>query len=238
MIICRIKMKRRSTKHRQLELDLRRHGGARAGAGRKRAGPRRRVPHTTRPVVKPRFPLHVTVRVGRELPGLRNFELAAALQRAFVRGCVKDGFRICQFSIQGNHAHLICEAHDSASLATGMQGWAVRVARGLNRKLGRTGRVFDDRYHAETVTTPQQMRHVLCYVLQNARRHGARLDPRWHGADPFSSAWWFDGWSDDRWRRGLAPADECPVARARTWLLETGWRRHRLIGVDEVPRVA
>jgi len=231
-------MRRTSTRNRQLELDLRRHGGARPGAGRKRSGERRRVPHAARPIVKPRFALHVTVRFQRELPGLRNFEVAAALQRAFVRGCTKEGFRICQFSIQGNHAHLICEAHDNVALATGMQGWAIRVARGLNRRLGRTGRVFDDRYHAEVVTTPRQMRHVLCYVLQNARRHGVRLHPKWHGADPFSSAWWFDGWRDERWRRGLAAVADPPVARPRSWLLSTAWRRHGLIGLDEVPAAA
>jgi hypothetical protein len=29
--------------------------------------------------------------------------------------------------------------------------------------------------------------------IQNARRHGEPIDPRFGGMDPFSSAWWFDG---------------------------------------------
>jgi REP element-mobilizing transposase RayT len=179
--------------------------------------------------------MHVTVRIRRGLPRLRNFELGEVLHRAFVLGCNKTGFRICQFSVQGNHIHLVVEARDGEALARGMQGWSVRVARGINAELGRAGSVFDDRYHVEIIKTPRQVRNTLCYVLQNARRHGVKLDPRWNGIDPFSSAWWFDGWNDKRWREGLVPADEPPVAPAQSYLLTSGWRRHRLIGVTEVP---
>ena len=182
-----------------------------------------------------RFPVHVTKRVLPEVGRLRRFELCKVLQRAFVRGCNRDGFRICQFSIQGNHIHLICEARDAASLARGVQGWSVRVARGLNGVLGREGTVFEDRYHVEVIKTPRQMRAALCYVMQNARRHGEQLDRRWNGMDPFSSAWWFDGWRDDRWRVGIIPAEEPPVSAAGSWLLTVGWRRHGLLAIDEVP---
>jgi REP element-mobilizing transposase RayT len=175
----------------------------------------------------------------RDVPGLRNFKRAQVLRRAFVKACVKPGFRICQFSIQGNHVHLVCEASDRVALASGIQGWAVRVARGINRAVGRKGKLFFDRYYVTVIKTPSQMRNTLCYVLQNARRHGAALDRRWHGVDPFSSAWWFDGWDDnERWRLGLVPADEPPVAPAKGWLLTTGWRRRGLIGVTEVPPAA
>ncbi len=95
----------------------------------------------------------------------------------------------------------------------------MRVARGLNGKLDREGAVFDDRYHAEVITTPRQTRNALCYVLQNARRHRIHLDRAWPGVDPFSSAWWFDGWRDETWRHGLAPPEETTVAAPRTWLL-------------------
>jgi REP element-mobilizing transposase RayT len=226
-----------SSRNRQQELPLKgRHGGARKGAGRKPGKGRPRVPHVQRPVVKPSWPVHVTVRMRRDVPRLRNFELAKVLRRAFVNGCRKEGFRICQFSIQGNHIHTICEASDRARLARGVQGWCVRLARGVNRAVGRSGSLFDDRYHVEVIRSPRQMRHALCYVMQNARRHGERLDGRYHGIDPFSSAWWFDGWADAGWRQGIPPPDPTPpVARSRSWLLNTGWRRHKLIAVTEVP---
>lgn len=211
------------------------HGGARRGAGRKRTGPRQRVAHARRPSTAFRFPVHVTTRVQASVGRLRRFELCKVLQRAFVRGCRKDGFRICQFSIQGNHIHLICEAKDAQQLSRGVQGWEVRVARGLNGVMGRKGRVFDDRYHCEIIKTPRQTRAALCYVMQNARRHGEHLDQRWNGIDPFSSAWWFDGWRDQGWRRGLIPPEAPTVEPPGSWLLKVGWRRHGLLDVDEVP---
>ncbi len=179
--------------------------------------------------------MHVTLRIERDVARLRNFELCAVLRRAFVYGCRHGEFRICQFSIQGNHIHLICEAVDNRALATGLKGFCVRVARGINLHLERTGTVFGDRYHVEIIKTPRQCRAALCYVLQNARRHGAWLDPGFHGADPFSSAWWFDGWRDGRWRVGLKPPAERAVADAESWMLRVGWRRHGLIAIDEVP---
>lgn len=211
------------------------HGGAREGAGRKRTQGRRRVAHIARPPTTFRFPVHVTTRVRSSVRRLRNFELCKVLQQAFVRGCKRDGFRICQFSIQGNHIHLICEARDAASLSRGMQGWEVRVARGLNHFLGRKGSVFEDRYHCEVIKSPRQTRAALCYVLQNARRHGEWIDQRWNGIDPFTSAWWFDGWRDQGWRRGLQPSEEPSVAPAGSWLLRIGWRRYGLLELDEVP---
>lgn len=121
-----------------------------------------------------------------------------------------------------------------AALSRGIKRFKLRVARGINRELGREGSVFFDRYHMEILRSPRQTRNVICYVLQNARKHGERV-PGWR-PDPFSSGRWFGGWRDDSWRRGLPPpAGERCVAEARTWLLSVGWRRCGLIEVDEVP---
>jgi REP element-mobilizing transposase RayT len=223
---------------RQQAFKFRKHGGPREGAGRKPTHPGRpRLRHASRPTVTPRFPVHVTKRVGPEVTRLRRFELCAVLRRAFVHGCRMGEFRICQFSIQSNHIHLICEANDNEALACGIQGWSVRVARGLNRYMRRTGRVFDDRYHVEILRTPSQTRHALCYVLQNARRHGVVIDRKFGGADPYSSAWWFDGWRDDGWRLGMPPPEMRTVAEPASWLLKIGWKRSRLglLSIDELP---
>jgi REP element-mobilizing transposase RayT len=236
---------RRNRRHKQLDIQFpNRWGGWRKGAGRKRRAGRRRVPHRTRPKLASRFPVHVTVRIAPGLPRLRGFKVAKLMRRAFVRGCNKDAFRICQFSVQGNHIHLICEASNCTALSRGVQGWKVRVARSLNGLWHRKGTVFDDRFHQEVMKTPTQTRNTLCYVIQNARRHSEKL-PRWaHGIDPFSSAWYFDGWKNKHWRRSLSPpandpeAPGDPVAAPHTWLLRTGWRKRGLIDVAEVPAAA
>ncbi|HUS66272.1 MAG TPA: transposase [Kofleriaceae bacterium] len=225
---------------RQMEMDLARRragdprGGKRKGCGRKPKGPKAGVPHRRREALKARTPLHVTVRCGQGEWRLRRRKMAAVLAAAFRAGCSRDGFRICQFSVQGNHLHLVIEADSAAGLSEGMRAWTIRVARAINRTLGRKGKVFPDRYHAVRLTTARQVRAALCYVMQNARRHG--LDVPVGAPDPFSSAWWFTGWTDERWREGLEAAPEGPsVAVPRGWLLTTAWKKWGLIGPDEVP---
>ena len=98
--LCLFKMaKHPGHRDRQQDLPFRTHGGARKNAGRKRKAPRRRVAHVTRKTTCARYPVHVTVRVRSEVARLRNFELCKVLRLAFVRGCSRDGFRICQFSV-------------------------------------------------------------------------------------------------------------------------------------------
>ena len=130
-----------------------------------------------------------------------------------------------------------------------MQGLQVRLARGINRLLQRTGSLFATRYHARPLRTPREVRNALRYVLLNARHHaaerGRQLARDW--IDPFSSAPWFDGFHAGPRQRGPAclgsPPDWLaflqrqarPTATARTWLLATGWRRHGLLVPTEVP---
>ena len=197
------------------------------------------VAHRRRRPIRRRTVVHVTVSVVREVGRLRRRRMAPLLRAALVRGAVKEEFRICQFSIQGTHIHLVTEAHTNEALARGMQGFQTSAARRINRALGRSGRVFEDRFHDVQLTSPRQVRAALCYVLNNARRHGEQLDARWSGIDPFSSAWYFDGWASDSWRGAVRPPDgEPPVAPATSWLLTTGWRRWGPIGVEEVPPAA
>ena len=227
----------RRRRSRQTEIQFRTWGGARELSGRKKVLPGKpRVAHRARPKLASRFPVHVTTRIRDDVPRLRNRKRCQVLRAAMLAVSDEPGFRICEFSVQGSHLHLICEAEDNAALARGMKRFKLRVARGLNRQLNRRGSVFLDRYAMTILTTPRQTRNCLCYVLHNARRHGERLP----GVDPYSSARWFSGWADDSWRHGLSPPPErkpC-VSPAQTWLLTTGWRRHGLIRITETPASA
>jgi hypothetical protein len=136
-------------------------------------------------------------------------------------------FRIVHFSVQVNHIHLLVEGEDGRAFERGMQGLGIRLAKAINRRLGRAGRVWADRYHGRALQTPREVRNGLVYVLLNGRKHGVHG----RGVDPRSSGAWFAGW-----RRPVEPPREpAPVAQPRTWLLCVGWRRSGLIGVDEAP---
>ncbi len=121
--------------------------------------------------------------------------------------------------------HLIAEASSAAALSRAMQGLCVRIARALNRWMGRRGKLFADRFHEEILRTPRQVRYALHYVLSNAKRHG--LGPTaWGWVDAKSSAPWFDGWARSvRWDERAVPERAPPTAEPHTWLLGVGWRR-------------
>lgn len=142
----------------------------------------------------------------------------------------RTDFRLVQFSVQGDHVHLIVEAHDKAALSSGLRGLTIRAARAVNRATGRSGRVWADRYHARDLATPREVRHALCYVLHNSRKHRREVSR----IDPYSSARWFDGWRDYDPVFDFA-ADPPPIVRPRTWLMAVGWRRHGLLRLDEDP---
>ena len=216
----------------QGEFAFRSHGGPRKGAGRKLEAQKPMVPHRKRDVINGREPVHVTARLIGGLPSLRRMHVLAVLKGAFAVGCDRFGFRLVQWSVQSNHVHFLLEAEDNESLSRGMQGLQVRMAKALNKLWGRKGRVFSDRFHSRILRTPREVRNALVYVLQNARRHGLRL----HSClDAFASGFWFSGWKEGLPVVAGNPGP-LPLAKARTWLLETGWwQRHGLIGRAEAP---
>ena len=148
------------------------------------------VPHVRRRVDE-RHPLHVTLRMKRHVWQLRSRRCFTVLETAFpsVSGLPKAQSRLCHFSVQHNHIHLLVEAKDAVALARALQGLAIRMARGLNRVMGRNGAVFADRYHARSLRTPTEVRRAIVYVLGTARKHlPIGRKPRADWIDPWSSA--------------------------------------------------
>jgi len=184
-------------------------GGKRPGAGRKPVRVHARVPHASRESPRARFPVHVTIRFAPHVWSLRARRCFRVVERAIAKGRERFGFRAVEFSVLGNHIHLIAEAGDNVALGRGMKGLEVRLARGLNKVMRRKGAAVAERYHARLLKTPRQVRNALLYVLGNACRHFGGT-----GIDHLSSAPSFFGLR--------APLTAAP----RTWLLRAGWARH------------
>jgi len=212
-------------------------GGKREGAGRK-PGPKPGVRHRPRPALAARHPVHVTLRTREHVWNLRSRRSFAAIEAALHGIMPRPDFRVVHFSVQGNHVHLLVEAHGAAALTAGLKALTGRISKHLNAMMAKHGAVFSDRYHAHALKTPREVRNALAYVLLNHRSHLARLGqpcPARGEADPYSSAAVFDGWSSGALSPSAASATVLPLAAARTWLLATGWRRHRLLSLDETP---
>jgi hypothetical protein len=233
-----IKMARQhQSARRPVQLPLRerpRWGGKRRGAGRKPTGA---VSHASRPLLASRFPVHVTLKVDSSLDTLREPPLLLVVEECLRKGKeqVEQPFRLVHYSIQEHHLHLVTEAADARALSRGIQGLAIRIARGINRVLAKRGRVFLCRYHSRILKTPREVRSCLAYVLNNTRRHAATRGERlaWNWIDDRSSGRHFDGWRESR--PPPKPDQRATVVAPHTWLLTTGWRRHGLLRINEVP---
>ncbi len=135
---------------------------------------------------------------------LRSRRAFSVIGRALAKAAERLGTRIVRFSVQGNHIHLIVEAAASNALSRAMQGFSIRVAKGLNGMMHRSGRVFGDRFHAHVLRTPSEARRAVAYVRDNHRKHMASL------GQPLSRAF-VDAYSSEGAR--------IPLALPRTWLL-------------------
>ena len=81
---------------------------------------------------RPRDPARPT---GRSFPA-RPGDVSRGSHGA--RRCEPTSFRLVQFSVQADHLHLLVEGPDTR-LALGIRGLIIRVARAINRALGRDG---------------------------------------------------------------------------------------------------
>jgi REP element-mobilizing transposase RayT len=151
-------------------------------------------------------PVHVTLRMRDHVWNLRSGRSFRRIRRAFEKARGRFGARLIEFSVQGNHLHLIVEADSNESLSRGMQGLCIRLARSLNKMMSRTGTVFADHYHSRLLRSPTELVRAIAYVLGNFTRHFGRP-----GTDRFSSA-------------ALPPGTDV-VAQPRGWLFREGRRR-------------
>jgi REP element-mobilizing transposase RayT len=150
--------------------------------------------------------VHVVLKVRPEVGSLRTDERFQRIKQSLRDGCDRFGLRLLEFSIQDTHIHLVVEADDKRSLTRGMQGLAIRLAKGVNKVSGRKGPVFAERYFARPLKTVAEVRNAVSSLYANAQKH--RGEPAWY-IDPYSTAcgeaWWWD--------------ETTPVvAAARTWL--------------------
>ena len=216
-------------------------GGRRAGAGRPRkalaAGEKARAGHGRRPWIDPQTVAHVTLRTVAAVGGLRRMDAYRALNAGLRAVWTRGAFRVLHFSLQGNHVHLVAEADHKEQLSNGVRAFCISMAKHLNAKAKRKGRVFADRYHARALRTPTEVRNALRYVLNNWRHHQESRAP-WP-VDPYSSAANFSGWRElgDRWELyPLRPGFErARTAAAQSWLAQEGWMRAGTISVWSVP---
>ena len=231
-----------ATRGTQLELDVRRPGTRAPGDGR----PKKRWPkgtkapasHVRREAFVKGRALHVTLRTLPVARNLRRMDAYRAVRIAARVVLARSEFRLVHFSIQSNHIHLIVEAESRVELANGVRAFSISVAKSLNAKLDRRGPVFADRYHAQAIAKPTQMRNAIQYVLTNWLHHRPAHHELMEEVDPYSSGADFLGWKELGATRQFVRDDgfeRVPLSTPVLWLTREGWKRGGEISVFTVP---
>ena len=127
--------------------------------------------HGRREVFSKRMPVHVTMKVAKDVRGLRGRRMYKVVEAALWAAARNEDGLLCDFSVQNNHLHLVMDAANSRAMRSAVSGLAIRVAKAINGWCGRKGRVFEDRYHARVLRTPTEVRRVRHYVRDNFRKH-------------------------------------------------------------------
>lgn len=75
------------------------------------------------------------------------------------------------YCLMGNHFHSVVRT-DKADLSHGMRDLLGRYARAFNTERGRSGRLFDDRFHGVPIESDEQLLQTVRYVARNPVRAG------------------------------------------------------------------
>jgi putative transposase len=84
-----------------------------------------------------------------------------------------------------NHVHLLVKPSLEGSLQKMMQGVTLCYTQHINRKYGRTGRLWESRYHSSVVDQEAYLWAVARYIEQNPVRTAIEKNPQDY---PYSSA--------------------------------------------------
>lgn len=134
----------------------------------------------------------ITWQIKQGLCDLRSKRCFSQILESFIRIQEQFPFRIVHYSVQNDHLHLLVEGRDNRLLSRSMQGLSIRIAKAINREIGRKGKIFADRYRSRVLKTSSEVRSGIECVLKDVMRHkrGKKVfPPGW--VDPFSSAVFF-----------------------------------------------
>ena len=121
---------------------------------------------------------HITHRCHR-----KEFLLKFQRDRRCWRGWLfeaKKRFGLCvlNYIATSNHIHLLVMDKGEGEIARSMQLIAGRTAQEYNRRKGRLGAYWQDRYHATAVDTQGYLARCMVYIDLNMVRAGAVAHPR------------------------------------------------------------
>lgn len=137
---------------------------------------------------------HVSSRVNNREMLLDNEFAKRLFETVLYRAKKRYSFSIENFVVMENHVHMIIYPQENESLSKIMQ-WVLSVyAIIYNRKMGRTGHFWGERFFSRVINSLQQYLAVFEYINANPVKAGLVALPeqwRYSGAFHRAKAWHF-----------------------------------------------
>ena len=149
----------------------------------------------------PSLPQHVVQRGNNRLPCFFAETDRDEYLRCLGDGARRLGCQIHAYVLMTNHVHLLVTGSEEGAIPAMMQSLGVRYVRHVNRHQGRTGTLWEGRYHASLVDSDSYLLRCMQYIETNPVR-AAMVD---------SPAHW--RWSSFHCN-ALGKPDECVVPHA------------------------
>ncbi|MFT5286408.1 MAG: putative transposase [Planctomycetota bacterium] len=99
-----------------------------------------RVIHAVRPSVSGAHGVHVTVKLRKGIPNLRQRHVIEALELCFSKAKDRFEFELTAYTVMSNHFHFLVYVRTNEALRRGIQGLNIRIARTINRLFKREGK--------------------------------------------------------------------------------------------------
>ncbi len=107
------------------------------------------------------------------------------------------GLRVLNYIVASNHVHLLVHDRGQGEIARSMQLVAGRTGQEYNRRKGRQGAFWEDRYHATAVDCEEYLARCLAYIDLNMVRTGVITHP--------------GDWAESGYRELIAPPERYKV---------------------------
>jgi putative transposase len=129
-------------------------------------------------VVFPSMPYHIICRGNNREPIFEEKEDFDKYLEIFRRYKDQYGFRLYHWVLMRNHVHLLVETKENSSLSKVMQGINLAYTIWFNRKKGKVGHLWQDRYRSAVVERDNYLLECGRYIERNPLRAGIVKDPR------------------------------------------------------------
>ena len=123
------------------------------------------------------MPQHVVQRGNNRQPCFLAEDDYRCYLRCLADGALRSGCRVHAYVLMTNHVHLLVTGGTQDSIPDMMQSLGVRYVRYVNKRHGRTGTLWEGRYHSSLVDSDTHLLRCMQYIECNPVRASMVTSP-------------------------------------------------------------